>query len=421
MSNGVHIDVSMKNECCGCAACYASCPVKAITMSDDEEGFLYPHVDSSLCMECGRCLLACSFERPAETSGARGSYAAVARNVDLSKSASGGIFASLASSVIHSGGSVFGCAYGVTADGNLKAAHIQADDFDALQRLCNSKYVQSDTRDIFSQVHDELRKGRDCLFSGTPCQVSALRSYLQKGYENLYTVDLVCHGVPSPKLFDAYQNYIKATVGSSFENVTIRDFVFRSKRDGWDQSLTLLVLLEQVKQDGSTNCCERYIPSKDSSYYDLFLKLATLRESCYQCPYAGLGRSGDVTIGDFWGFQKELPELLSDKREGFSMRDGVSCTLVNTDAGERLLSVYGSDLKLVSVDLDAITRNNDQLREPAFLSPLRDKYMSLFVTGGYEAMEGEWERMAMREKKAAAFKRLVPPKLKAAIKSILGR
>lgn len=356
------------SHCCGCGSCAAGCPKGAITMSEGKDGFVLPVIDSDLCVGCGACARACGLNRGVGSNSAGPFYAAAGRD-DVSESASGGVFGAVAREVISAGGVAYGAAY--ECEGNtLRVLHRRAASVDELRPLLNSKYVQSDAGVCFVDVKADIREGRQVLFCGTPCQVAGLKGFLGRDYENLTTVDLVCHGVPSGRMFaDCVEDYGKQ-LGSP-----VVDFRFRCKREGWGHSLLLLLL-----EDGR----EATIPAPKSPYYDMFLNLKTLRDSCYRCPYAGRFRAGDLTIGDFWGVDVNRPDVLKDS-EKFNQMKGVSCLLVNNDRGREFIKSSNA-LDLYPVEFDDIAKGNDQLRHPSDLPNDRGLYIDAFAKGGWKSI-----------------------------------
>lgn len=337
-------------------------------MSEGKDGFVLPVIDSDLCVGCGACARACGLNRGIGSNSAGPFYAAAGRG-DVSESASGGVFGAVAREVISSGGVAYGAAY--ECEGNtLRVLHRRAASVDELRPLLNSKYVQSDAGVCFVDVKADIREGRQVLFCGTPCQVAGLKGFLGRYYENLTTVDLVCHGVPSGRMFsDCVEDY-----GNQFGSPVV-DFRFRCKREGWGHSLLLLLL-----EDGR----EVTIPAAKSPYYDMFLNLKSLRDSCYRCPYAGRFRAGDLTIGDFWGVEINRPDVLNDSTK-FSQTKGISCLLVNNSHGKDFIDSCDS-LDLYPVDFDDIARGNDQLRHPSNLPSDRGLYIEAFAKGGWRSV-----------------------------------
>ena len=390
-------------DCCGCGSCSAACPRGAITMTEDARGFVFPRIDESACVGCGACVRACGLHARlgGETQGPW--YAATGRG-DVAASASGGVFATIARAVISEGGCAFGAAY-EPFEGGLHVRHRMAEDEEGLAGLLNSKYVQSDAGGCFAEVRQQLKSGRQVFFCGTPCQVAGLKGFLGRDWPNLLTADLVCHGVPSERMFNGYIDQLQAKYSQP-----VVDLRFRCKRNGWGHSLLLLLL-----QDGT----EIAVPSSDSSYYGMFLKLKTLRDSCYVCPYACGFRAGDVTLGDFWGVQRNRPDLL--KGGQLDLERGVSCLLVNNERGRTLVGRFGDGLTLKEATFDDIAKGNDQLRAPSMLPRDRGTYLDAFANDGWLGIERVWNS---REKGAVHLLKhvvglLLPDRLKKSIKAAL--
>lgn len=396
------------SECCGCGACAARCPAGAIDMVEDEFGFRFPRIRGDACARCGLCRRVCGFQRrlAARTEGPW--YAACSRGGEPA-SASGGAFAVLARAVLASGGVVYGAAYEVAA-GGLRVRHRRVDCEAELPALQGSKYVQSDATACYPQVERDLRAGVRVLFSGTPCQVAGLKGFLRRDYTGLLTVDLVCHGVPSEAMLRAYAKELGRRYGAN-----VSDARFRCKRDGWDASKVLQVRFVDNRVPGLL------LPSDRSSYYDLFMNVKTLRESCYSCPFAGPNRPGDLTIGDFWGVQVRRSDLLEENDGPFNLADGVSCLLANSEAGREALSELGCGLVLSPVEFEDIAAGNDQLRAPAKMPSDRRDYLDAFRTGGWPAVERLWRRRTLPGRIKRAISSHIPVSIKNAAKRFLKR
>ena len=304
------INITDKHDCCGCSACAQRCPKQCITMQEDEEGFLYPHVDDSTCIDCGLCEKVCLCLNPSEPHEPIVSYAAKNNDEDVrSASSSGGIFTPIAESIIDDGGGVYGAQF----NDQWEVQHANAETKQELSAFRRSKYVQSYIGSTYKEIEKLLKEGRKVLFSGTPCQVTALRNFLRKEYDNLITLDVICHGVPSPKIWREYVALLPTE--------EVRDILFKDKSTGWrGYSFTL------QDSKGNTLFTERASKNK---YLTAFSRNLTLRPSCFNCP-AKAGRShSDITLADFWGIEKVVPKMDDNK--------GTSIVLCNTEKGKMLV------------------------------------------------------------------------------------
>lgn len=349
------ITITDKHLCCGCFACVQSCPKHCIAMQEDEEGFLYPQVQVDQCCDCGLCEKVCPVlnqERPYDSLEA---YAAKNNDEDeLIQSSSGGIFILLAKQVLSEGGVVFG----VKFDENWDAIHAYTETEEGVKQFMGSKYVQSRIGNTYQEAKDFLARGRQVLYSGTPCQIAGLKRYLRRDYDNLLTVDIICHGVPSPKVWHRYLGEIKQNAlqgensvslhptlnvsdkDSRHENIEITDISFRDKSMGW-KNYCFTLTLSEASADGKQNTVSLSHPYYEDSYMKLFLRNLILRPSCYQCP-TRIGKSrSDMTIADFWGIEKILPEY-DDTR-------GVGLLMLNSDKGRKIINKFDLSLQKVSV------------------------------------------------------------------------
>ena len=385
-----------KKDCCACGACLNICPKQAIKMQEDENGFLYPIIDNNKCIKCGLCVKTCALQNSKLTNTPLKTYAAQSNNTDLKKSASGGIFASLAINEIKAGGVVYGAAL-ENVNGKLICRHIAVNNVTDLEKLQGSKYIQSNIGNIYQDVKKNLLEDKTILFTGTPCQVDGLRAYLGKKYENLYCIDIVCHGVPSNKMF---QDYIE-TLEKKY-NDKIIDFKFRDKTKGWG------LTAKGYTAKGYT----AIISANVSSFYYYFLKSYIYRDSCYSCKYACKNRCGDITIGDYWGIETAHPEVLNNNTE-LDYKSGISCLIVNTYQGNKLIEKYKDDLRLIESDFEKSAKENGQLNRFSILNAeKRNEILNLYSKNGYKGVEDSFKRIRILNR----LKNFVPIFLKKWIK-----
>lgn len=361
-----------KELCCGCCACMNVCPKGAILMKEDENGFVYPEINGKICISCGVCQKVCAYQHIQETNTPQHTYVAVTANTDQKQSASGGAFASLATSVLADGGIVFGASM-ETVDGKLTPMHIGVERQEDLIKLMGSKYVQSAIGTVYREVQNYLKNGKLVLFSGTPCQVAGLKGFLRCGYDNLLTVDIICHGVPNSKFFQDYIALLEAK-----HRKKIVDFKFRDKNRGWGLTGNITYIVnKQMKTEP--------IFHMESSYYELFLDSAIYRESCYKCKYACNNRPADITIGDYWGIQKNHADLL--RKEKLDESRGISCLIVNSRKGGEFLKRYHSGLRLWDSEFNNVSEQNQQLQHPSIKSAYWADIFAIYRNGGYPAVE----------------------------------
>lgn len=399
---------SEKKDCCGCGACFNACPKNAITMKKDEFGFVYPDIEQEKCIDCKACQKVCDFQNKKETNEVLQVYAS-ARNDSskIIKSASGGIFAAVAENVLNNGGVVFGASMEYE-EGKLVTKHIKVDNIVDLEKLQGSKYVQSDIGNSYTLARQCLMEGKKVLFSGTPCQIAGLNGYLRKQYDNLITIDIICHGVPNQQFFQDYISYLETKIHGK-----IIDFKFRDKTKGW--GLNAKVTYENsegVKQ-------EMIIPSGQSSYYKLFLKSLNYRENCYRCKYTCSSRPGDISIGDFWGIEHEHPEVLQENNGKLSDVKGISVIMLNTDIGISCLEQCKGNLDMYESTFESAARGNTQLREPSQYPQNREKLLDTYKKNGYEAVEKYYKKVYRMSVVKSRIAMLLPKSIKKILKAIL--
>ena len=337
-------------DCSGCSACANVCPNNCIHMEPDEEGFFYPVISKADCVKCRRCDYVCPIVNTALAPSDGFKKAWGAYNVDsdtLRCSSSGGVFSALAEEIIEEGGCVFGAAF---RPGFQTLHHIKVDNIKELKCLIGSKYLQSEMEDCFVSVKNELANDRIVLFTGTPCQVAGLRSYLKKEYKNLLCAEVICHGTPSALL---WQTYLKQW------DVLPKSVSFRNKNHGWKNYYLSI---------GFSNGKEYNKNRKDDAFMQMFLSNYCLRESCYHCVVKSEKSSGaDMTLGDFWGIEKIIPS------ENF--RNGVSLVIVNTPKGEDYFKrIKGEQIEAFEVDYTQAVNRNSALNQSALRPSERNDF-----------------------------------------------
>lgn len=354
--NNIITSTINKANCCGCSSCVHSCPAKCIKMNYDEEGFLYPHVDEHQCIDCGKCRAVC----PIINQGTKGIkpilYGCQSNNEIRMSSSSGGAFYVLAKHVIDNNGIVFGAKF----DKDWNVVHDCTTQENGIRDFQTSKYVQSNIQDCFPKIKDSLDVGKIVLFSGTPCQIAGLKQYLKKEYDNLITIDLVCHGVPSPGVWKKYlqefcNNYNDKTASISRIN-------FRNKNGSWkNYSLSISYFLKGNNRDFIDNIYQ-------NPYMRLFLDNVTLRPSCYECRFRNLSSGSDVTLGDLWGVDKIVENVTDDI--------GTSLVILNTQKGKSLFEKLSFE-RLFPVEYDDVVKYNVAMIKSYEINKFRTKFFIL--------------------------------------------
>ncbi len=352
-----------KNNCYGCGSCVQICPTIAIDLIVDKEGFSYPEINLDKCTDCGLCRKSCPIFSSVEASSEPYPqvYAIWNKNEDIRKaSTSGGVFSALAEKVLSQGGVVFGAAF----NDKVEVVHRGVESSDQLWSLQGSKYTQSSIGNTYKEIRVLLKDGRKVLFSGTPCQVSGLYSFLGRINQNLYTCDCVCHGVPSPGVFELYKAHLE-----KLNNSEIQRFQFRNKSSGW-KNYNVTVSFKNG-QHVSTNF-------KEDPYMRGFIGNMYLRPSCHSCKYASVQRQSDITLADFWGIDKYNPQLDDDK--------GTSLILLNSPRGEELLTACRDKLAIFKADLPAAIRENPSLIGPSSPNKRRSRFFTKMEYGDFPAL-----------------------------------
>lgn len=350
--------------CTGCAACASVCPKGCVAMMPDENGFLFPVVDTKTCVSCGLCERTCpivSLRQLPET--VPQAYAARSRNDALRlESSSGGIFTELARAVIKDGGAVFGAAY----NEQFEVMHICAENEADLAKLRGAKYAQSDLRGVFADVERRLDGGQWVLFSGTPCQVAGLKAFLSIDYVNLLAVDFVCHSAPAPM---AWREYVKYRADQDNSGELPAAINLRSKTTGWtNYQYSNLFTYPNGHVHSAKN--------SESLFMKLFVGGYINRDSCANCPFKGYRRVSDLTIGDFWGIWDIAPEMDDNK--------GTSVVLAQSQQGATLLEQISNQLILKPVTLEEASRQNPAMLKASPNHPKRTEALDLIRTGTFE-------------------------------------
>lgn len=348
-----YLGICKKSECTGCGACAQSCPQKSISMKEDEiECFEYPIVDLSRCNNCGLCQRTCpvlSGEEKKETL----EECLVGYNVNDTErmhSSSGAIFPIMAKKVLSRNGVVFGAVF---SENRKRVHHIGASDINSVTQMFGSKYVQSSTKDSFAEAKKYLESGREVLYSGTACQINALKAFLQKEYDNLFTVDVVCHGVASPRILEIIENSVEKNTKQKIKNVN-----FRSKDTGWKN---FSFKIDFAAGKAITEIFPR------SAFGRLFVNNICLRENCYACKFKDGSHGSDITIGDAWGIEKYRPKLNDDK--------GASVIVVHTPNGNSLIDDIKGELRLENVSMADAFNDNCFYFKSVGRHALRDQYL----------------------------------------------
>lgn len=354
--------VEKKSNCTGCGACSVLCPSSAIKMREDEKGFLYPEIMNKYCTNCGICKRNCPnlAERNNQNENIE-IYAMKNKEENIRKSSSsGGVFYEYAKSILDENGVVYGAAYNQFNE----VEHIRVDSKENIYKLQGSKYTQSTIINTYEQVKKDLQNGKKVLFSGTPCQIAGIKAYIAKkriDTENFYTCDIICHGVPSPKIFKEYLKELENKYKSKIKKIN-----FRHK----EHQNTQITRIEF--ENGEYYQSDIY--SRNNQYWNLFIGNYILRESCYECKYANLNRLGDITLGDFWGIEKSI--------QNFDDNKGVSLVLINSEKGKEIFKKIKDKFDIEKSCKENCLQNN--LIKPSEKNNNYDKFWEEYLKFGYE-------------------------------------
>lgn len=377
------------NLCSGCKACEQACNKNAITMQVNSEGFWYPKIDEEKCNNCGLCDKLCHYKNLVESKPLYEAYACINKNDEVRyNSTSGGAFYELAKYVISQNGCCFGC----EMNSAVEAVHSYAETLEDCKKYQGSKYVQSDIGKSYSKAKEFLNAGRMVLFTGTPCQINGLKKYLVKDYENLLTMDVVCHGVPSPKVLKKYILELEEKFGAR-----IVDIKFRDKRENWSKSVVVVVV-----EGGKEYYCSK---GESNVYIQLFLKNICLRASCHNCQANGDNRLADISLADFWGVQNSYPDMFDDK--------GTSLVLVNTQKGKQIFEKISDNMLVKPVDFEIAAKSNPCISSSVAPHKNRDEFFKNLDKYSLDKLRAKYLKVPLYKKVLGKVKRIA--------KKILGR
>lgn len=372
------IQINNPADCCGCTACASICAHDAIKMEPDALGFLYPKVDKDKCVDCGLCEKVCAFNDNYDTSlNLEKPIVYGARHKDMNEvetSRSGAAFIAISDYILEQGGVVYGAGY----TDHFRVVHKRATTKEERDEFKGSKYVQSDMTGVFRQVKQDLRDGLTVLFSGTPCQTSGLNSYIGKRLrENLFLVDIVCHGVPSPYMWRDYIAYLEKKQGSPIVWVNFRD----KQKYGWAAHHETF----KFKMGGKM------------SFTYLFYKHIMFRKSCGNCHFTNTKRPSDITIADFWGWEKTNPNFNADNK-------GCSLVLLNTEKGRKLFEAVHDRLNTMPAKLEDCLQPN--MMHPSEIHPRREKFEEEYAKKGFKYVYFKYGEEGWRYKLRILLRRI---------------
>lgn len=372
------VEIIESEQCCGCAACVDRCPVHAIDMTIDLNGTRRPSVNQTKCVDCGLCVKTCPQLSPMNDDTGKAflkqSFVGFYNNIVAHNSASGGIFIAIADYFIKElGGIVYGAMMSFE-DNELKCRHARVDDVKDLHLLQGSKYVQSKTDGIYSLVKSDLNKGKLCLFSGTSCQVAALKKIVGN-HQNLFTIDLVCHGVPKDSIFDSYIRFVE-----NRKKCKIVDVSFRKKGIKINGKEDTYILSFKCKKENG-ELFDMTVPKGKSPFFRLFINRAGYRTSCYNCLYATIYKPSDITLGDFCPDEEEVVNY------NFSHQNHYSTIIVHTTRGLKLLEDVSNECLLVKFPQDIIIRHHHNLQYSSEITEEGKKLMAVYEDHGYYKLQ----------------------------------
>ena len=395
---GIHISAD-EAKCTGCSACEAVCPVGCISMDSNRNGFIVPSIDEEKCVQCGRCLRTCPVQgKPLKYNTPSTCLGAYTLDDDKA-SASGGIGGILAKRWTQQGNAAYGSAYG----DRLKVQVKRADSPKEAEAFRGSKYVQSDMKNAVCEVIGDLTAGKKVLFTGTPCQIAGVRAAVEElcpgAAEGLYTAEIICHGTPSPAMFESYLEWIWEKHGQRAES-----YRFRSREEnsgkGFDKDFMVTI--------GFENGSQETLSGFKDPYYRLFMSSKWFRKSCYQCAFSQKDRAADLTMGDFWNAER-LPDSFGKNRR-------LSVVLVNNRRGEELLDLISDDIRTAESDWNTAAEGNSNLQRPTSILGISKEFGDVADPGALFDREG-----AAKVNRGKYWFNQLPPELRRAAKKGIKR
>lgn len=385
--------MKVNEKCTGCMACYNICTTGAIEIIQNEKGFYEPNIIAGKCINCKKCKAVCPEVKKREKHNIKNVYAAWTKNKDIRKnSTSGGIFSVIATEILNEGGIVFGAIF----DENFKVIHSYIKQKDDLIKLRGSKYVQSFIGNNFKKVEEFLKDGKKVLFSGTACQIAGLLNYLNKDYDNLITIDVLCHGIPSPKIFDEYLKNINS------QNRKIIGINFRYKKPSWT-TYSMKIDFDDGKKYIKSNQKDPFLRGFAEDYIT--------KDICASCQYATTKRISDITIADFWGY-------ISDEFNTRNTENGISLIIENTEKADEIIRKIKKQLVIREKSIQEAVKGNVGLKRPYSKNKLYDEFWAEYIENGYEKVSKKYflpKKQSLKRKISLYFNNhayIIPKKIR---------
>lgn len=383
-----------REKCTGCRACEQICPTKCIEMVNDKEGFAYPIKDEKKCIHCNLCKKVCPILNKIEKNEEEPEVYAL-RNKDenvVLNSSSGGAFTSIMQSFCDNNTVIFG----VKFDENLKVVHDYVYDIKDTDIFKKSKYVQSNIGNTYKKAKEFLNQGKKVLFTGTPCQIAGLKKYLNKEYEHLLLVDLICHGVPSQKIFDKYIEEVKSKYKKDIKSINFREKTY--KNNIWNSKNI------KIKLENNKDIIENSVDSPFLRGYHCNL---FLRPSCENCTFANPNRFSDITIADCWGIEKLNKDM--------NVHEGQSMIVANSKKGKEIIEKIKLNSELIKLNLDFAIENNRQFREPIKFNKHRDEFFENIDKYKFSKLINMYIKKHVLKRKIS---KIIPLRIKTILKTI---